>query len=168
MSSDAPGARTYVRTRRTHDLLRAAKHRRSRADAAITGRCAGQPTERLPLVLPLNCDEGHRLGVRYLLLKCSGAKGTRTPGLVHAMRIRSVDPRPAQSNGEPPTCNNTLRQSGAVWASLNTLAPKAGSRLPYRPCARPATGSEASKLSPAEYALWVDGGPLMVAPRRMA
>ena len=28
------------------------------------------------------------------------------PGLLHAMRIRSVDPSPAQSNGEQPTCKN--------------------------------------------------------------
>jgi len=46
------------------------------------------------------------------------------------MRIRSVDPGLAQSNGEPPTCNNALRQSGAVWASLTMLAPKTGSRIP--------------------------------------
>ena len=32
--------------------------------------------------------------------------GTRTPRLSHAMRIRSVDPSPAQSNGEQPTCKN--------------------------------------------------------------
>jgi DNA-binding NarL/FixJ family response regulator len=48
---------------------------------------------------------------------------TRTPGLLHAMRIQLVDPSPAQSNGEPPTCNNAPRQSGAVWESLNTVAP---------------------------------------------
>ena len=47
-------------------------------------------------------------------LNWSGAKGTRTPGLLHAMRIRSVDPSPPQSNGEPPTCTSNLRQSGMV------------------------------------------------------
>ena len=36
------------------------------------------------------------------------------PGLLHAMRIRSVDPSPAQSKGEPLTCNKAPRQSGAV------------------------------------------------------
>jgi hypothetical protein len=47
-------------------------------------------------------------------LKYSGAKGTRTSGLLHAMRLWSVDPSPAQSNGEPPTCTNNPRQSGTV------------------------------------------------------
>ena len=41
-------------------------------------------------------------------------RGLETPGLLHAMRIRSVDPSPAPSNGELPICDNTLRQSGTV------------------------------------------------------
>jgi hypothetical protein len=57
-----------------------------------------------------------------------GAKGTRTPGLLHAMRIRSVDPSPAQSKGEPPTCISAPGQSGVVRGNLNTVAPITGSQ----------------------------------------
>src|SRR5215475_6520466 len=46
------------------------------------------------------------------------------------MRIRSVDPSPAQSDGEPPTCTNNPGQSGTVGRSRITLAPPTGSRLP--------------------------------------
>jgi len=62
-----------------------------------------------PLKQPLRAATTIGLVFELMLLICGGAKGTRTPGLLHAMRIRSVDPRPAQSNGEPPICTNTPR-----------------------------------------------------------
>src|ERR1039458_4692443 len=53
--------------------------------------------------------------------------GIRTPDLLHAMRIRSVDLRRRESNGEPPTCGNCLSGSGCVRGCLNTVAPVSGS-----------------------------------------
>ena len=65
----------------------------------------------------------------HLRERGSGARGTRTPDPLLANQTRSIDPSLAESNGEPLTFNNSLRQSGTVWASPNTLAPKTGSRL---------------------------------------
>ena len=45
------------------------------------------------------------------LRKRSGAMGIRTPDLLHAMRIRSVDLRPVESGGERLTCDNALKPS---------------------------------------------------------
>ena len=43
------------------------------------------------------------------------------PGLLHAMRIRSVDPSPAQSNGEQPTCKTVqlMGYSGSAVAAAS-------------------------------------------------
>jgi hypothetical protein len=46
------------------------------------------------------------------------------------MRIRSIDPNPAESNGEPPTCNNALKPSSRVGSHRTTVAPKTGSLAP--------------------------------------
>src|ERR1035441_6536535 len=53
--------------------------------------------------------------------------GIRTPDLLHAMRIRSVDLRRRESNGEPLTCSNCLTGSRGVRSCLNTVAPVSGS-----------------------------------------
>jgi hypothetical protein len=89
------------------------------------------PRADLPLTVPLNEMAVAGSLFEIMPLIWDGAKGTRTPGLLHAMRIKSVDPRPAQSNGEPLTCNTALGQSGIAGGNLNTLAPNTGSRLPY-------------------------------------
>src|ERR1035441_6333427 len=51
-------------------------------------------------------------GFRIMVLTWGGAMGIRTPDLLHAMRIRSVDLRRTESSGEPPTCGNCLPGSG--------------------------------------------------------
>jgi hypothetical protein len=48
------------------------------------------------------------------LRKRSGAMGIRTPDLLHAMRISAHGLGRTESDGEPPTCNNVLKQSWAV------------------------------------------------------
>jgi hypothetical protein len=40
--------------------------------------------------------------------------GIRTQDLLHAMRSQSVCLSLAESDGEPPTCKNGLRESGTV------------------------------------------------------
>ena len=98
---------------RTYDLLQAAKPHQSMRSAATIGVCTGQLAEVTDGACPSFCPSAaaRTTGSVFdiVLLKCSGAKGTRTPGLLHAMRIQSVDPSPAQSSGEPPTCNKALR-----------------------------------------------------------
>lgn len=54
----------------------------------------------------------------------------RTPDLLHAMWIRSIDFNPAESHGEPPTCNNALKPSSLVGGRRATVAPETGSPAP--------------------------------------
>jgi hypothetical protein len=42
----------------------------------------------VPLRVPLNERHGHRLAFELCTLNWGGAKGTRTPGLLHAMQVR--------------------------------------------------------------------------------
>ena len=54
------------------------------------------------------------IGISNYASDLGGAMGIRTPDLLHAMRNPSVDPSPAGSNGEPPSCTNALVPSGTV------------------------------------------------------
>jgi hypothetical protein len=87
------------RTSRADDLLPTAKPRTTERNTVTFKVSAGQPTGRARNACPSQCPSTAVTTTGQVLdimpLKCSGAKGTRTPGLLHAMNHPGI-PRPGQ------------------------------------------------------------------------